>query len=307
VLERYDVIRSLPEFADSTTFERWALEALVPLPVTRPHQRVKDPIARHVWVTAGTAIARAYAGGVREVYVDLRPLAFGAAWKVLDLLIELALSNTGAYPNAGQLPIADKQQAARQGQGTCIPLSGDAALWRTLTASYDATTEIRHSLVHRLAEVDKATGTLVGRDRSGQPLLPITADQQEAFCRAVQRAAAAALTGRISPRERSDLTWQLDQLQAHHQQPLLGGQELRPPPLIIAPASMANGHLVVDVPMLRQEAQSSFPEEHQVDATFALPDGRHLIGQVESAPGSVVNVDLNDLPDWLEEWEGRTT
>ncbi len=114
--------------------------------------------------------------------------------------------------------------------------------------------------------------------------MPITADHQEAFCRAVQRAATAALTGRISPRERSDLAWQLEQLQAHHQQPLLGGQELRPPTLIIAPVSMANGHLVVDVLMLLQEARSSFPEDHQVDATFALSDGRHLIAQIESAP-----------------------
>jgi hypothetical protein len=301
--ERHDVISSLTDFEESTAFERWTLDALVPLPTTRPHKAIKDPSAKRVWITLGNAVELEYAGGVREVSVDLRPLAFGAAWKVLDLLLELAFWNAGTCP-AGRLTISAKQQLARQARGTCPPLTTDPALWRTLTALYVATTQARHSLVHRLAEVDRATGVLTGRDDGGQPLLPITASQQEAFCRAVQRAATATLMRRNSLRECLDLAWQLDQLQAHHQRPVLGGIQLRPPPLLITSASMSGGRLVVDVPALRHAAQSSWPGQNQIDATFLLPDGRNLIAEVETAPDRMVNVELDNLPDWLEEWDG---
>jgi hypothetical protein len=246
-----------------------------------------------------------YAGGVREVHLDLRPLAFGAAWKVLDLLVELAYANAGTTAGGGWLTIAKKENLARQGHGVLSPLTADRTLWRTLTSTYAATTRARHSLVHRIAEVDRATGILTGRDESGQPLAPITAEQQEAFCRAVQRAATAALVGQISRRERSDLAWQLDQLQGHHQQPALGGVQFQPPALLLAPATLFSGQLVIDIPALIRAARSSWPDRKQIDATFSLPDGRHFLAEVETAPARVVTVDPDNPPDWLEEWEGR--
>jgi hypothetical protein len=302
----FSVISSLTEFEESTAFERWTLETLVPLPPRRPHQAVKDVAANHVWITLGTAVVRVYAGGVQEVHVDLRPLAFGAAWKVLDLLLELAYANAGTTAAGGRLTIATKEGLARQGHGTLAPLTADHALWLTLTSTYAATTQARHSLVHRRAEVDRAIGTLTGRDESGQPLLPITAEQQEAFCRAVQRAATAVLAGQISRREHSDLAWQLDQLQAHHQQPALGGVQFQPPALLLAPATFSGGQLVVDIPALIQAAQSSWPDRKQIDATFSLPDGRHLLAEVETAPARPVTVDPDNPPDWLQEWEGTS-
>ena len=294
------MISSLFEFEESTAFERWTLEALVPLPPRRPHQRSKDVATNHLRVTPAPAVARVHAGGVREVHVDLHPLAFGAAWKVLDLLLELTFANAGTTSSTGQLTIKQKENLAGQGHGDLPPLTTDRVLWRTLTGVYAGTTEARHSLVHRLAKVDRATGTLTGHDKNGHALIPITAAQQEAFCRAVQRASIAALTGRISPRERLDLAWQLDQLQAHHQQPVLGGVEFRPPVLLIAPAILSGGQLVIDIPLLLQAAGSSWPDRH-IDASFSLPDGRHFIAEVESAPASVIRVELHNPPDWLQD------
>ncbi len=89
------LISSLVEFEEATAFERWALEGLVPLPSSRPHTAVKDMEKNEVRVMGASAVVRVYAGGAREVHLDLRPLAFGAAWKVLDLLVELALSQAG--------------------------------------------------------------------------------------------------------------------------------------------------------------------------------------------------------------------
>ena len=299
------MISSLTEFEESTAFERWTLEALVPLPARRPHQAVKDSAANHLWITPETAVVRVYAGGVQEVHVDLRPIAFGAAWKILDLLLEMAYANAGTTAGGGRLTIAKKEHLARQGHGVLVPLTVDRVLWRTLTSTYAATTQARHSLVHRLAEVDQATGALTGRDESGQPLIPITADQQEAFCRAVQRAAMAVLAGQISRRERSDLAWQLDQLLAHHQQPALGGVQFQSPALLLAPATLSGGQLVIDILALMQAARSSWPDREQIDATFPLPDGRHFLAEVETAPACMVTVDPDNPPEWLQEWEGR--
>jgi hypothetical protein len=208
------VISSLTEFEESTAFERWTVEALVPLPARTPHGGRVDAVTGAVTIAVQPAVVRVYAGGLREVPVDLRPLAFGAAWKVLDLMLELAFRNAGTTAPRGELRIARKKVLARQAHGALVPLTTDRDLWRTLTSIYVATIEARHSLVHRLPDVDRNTGTLTGHDRNGQPLVPITAEEQEAFCRAIQRAASAVLAGRISPRERADLAWQLDQLQA---------------------------------------------------------------------------------------------
>lgn len=149
---------------------------------------------------------------------------------------------------------------------------------------YAGTEQIRHSLVHRLAEVDQATGELTGRHRNGQPLVPITAEHQEAFCRAVQRATLATLAQAISPRERSDLAWNLDQLVNLRGQPPLGGQQMAPVPLAIAPTRMSGTTVLVNAPALLDELRRNFADRAAYDASFKLPDGRHLLVELEQAP-----------------------
>jgi hypothetical protein len=297
------VISSLVEFEEATAFERWALGALVPLPAARPHRAVKDIENNAVRVTAGTEVVRVYAGGIAEVQVDLRPLAFGAAWKVIDLLIELALSQAG-LGTGGQMTIADKVKQVKKAVGNCPPLSSDNALWSALMSVYAGTEEIRHSLVHRRAEVDQATGELTGRDKNGQPLVPITAEQQEAFCRVAQRATQAVLAKAISPRERSDLAWNLDQLVNLHRQALLGGQQMAHAPLALAPTRMSGSAVLVNAPALLGELRKNFPDPAAYDASFELPDGRHLLVELDQAPSTEVAVDPGALPAWAVLWEG---
>ncbi len=297
------MIGSLLEFDDATAFERWALEGLVPLPAARPHSAVKDIDNNAVRVMAGTTVVRVYAGGVKEVHVDLRPLAFGAAWKVLDLLVELALSQAGfACPD--QVTITEKVKQARAAAGESPPLTGEAELWRTISATYAGTEDIRHSLVHRRAEVNRSSGELMGRNRHGHQLPPISAAQQEAFCRAVQRAAHATLTGLLSPRERSDLAWNLDQLAHLHGQQPLGGREMAPAPLGIARTRMSGGSVLVDASAILTELRANFPDRAAYDATFELPDGRHLLVELEQAPATEVAIDPDSLPTWAMLWTG---
>lgn len=298
------MISSLTEFGEATAFERWALGALVPLPAARPHSAIKDIEHNAVRVMAGTAVVRVYAGGIKEVHVDLRPLAFGAAWKVLDLLTELALSQAG-FGTRGRMAIAEKVQHANAAAGLCAPLSNDNALWSALTSVYAGTAQIRHSLVHRLVEVNQATGGLTGRDDNGQPLAPVTAEHQEAFCRAVQRATEATLAQAISPRERSDLAWNLDQLANLHGLPPLGGHQMAPAPLAVAPTRMSGTTILVNAPALLSELRRNFPDRTAYDASFKLPDGRCLLVELEQAPTTEVAIDPQALPGWAVLWDRR--
>lgn len=191
-------------------------------------------------------------------------------------------------------------------QGKCPPLSNDVDLWKGLTATYAATEEVRHSLVHRHAEVDKATGDLTGHDRGGRPLGAITAAHQESFCRAVQRAADAVVANALSPRERSDFAWNLDQLAYLHGQPMFGGQEIASAPLGVARAHMNGEALLIDAPALLKELRANFPDRAAYDASFELPDGRHLLIELEQAPQAAAEVDLGSLPSWAVIWEGPT-
>jgi hypothetical protein len=297
------VISSVAEFDDATVFERWALQALVPLPTARPHSSIKDIGNNAVRVAAETAVAVEYAGGVRKVDVDLRPLAFGTAWKVVDLLIELALAQSGLGTN-GRLSITRKVREARTAAGVCPPLSTDRVLWAALTSAYAGTAEIRNSLVHRTAEVDKVTGRLTGRDDQGGPLSPVSADAQEAFCRAAQRAAQAVIARESSPRERSDLAWNLDQIVGIHGQQPIGGKRMHTAPLAIAPVQMSGAAVVVNPPALLAELRRNFPGRTAYDASFRLPDGQHLLVELEHAPQAEVAVDPAAPPAWATLWNG---
>ena len=154
-------------------------------------------------------------------------------------------------------------------------------------------------------QVDRATGALTGRDEQGNVLPSITADHQEAFCRAVQRAAQATLAQAISARERADLAWNLDQLGQLHGQTTLGGQPMELVPLGIAPTRWSGNDVLVDAQALLSALRQNFPERTGYDATFKLPDGRHLLVELEQAPWTEVAVDLNNLPDWAHLWEGH--
>lgn len=300
------MITSQPEFEESTAFERWMLSALVPLPKKRSHAAgVKDIATGTVIYTPETVEMCMFAGGVREVVVDLRPLAFGAAWKILDLLIEFALWNEGHRGGRyGRMTIETKASCAEAGAGRCSHLSDDRPLWSTLLAGYAATKETRHSLTHRLAEVDAMTGTLTGRDVKGRALLPLTAEQQEAFCRAVQRAAEAVLTGNLSVRDRSDLAWQLDQLHRHHGRPLLDGIQTVPHPVAIARKPTQAGPFELDVPEVMEEVKGNWPNLDQCDVSIELEDGRFIIAEIENLPHSVMMIDPARLPDAFELWDG---
>lgn len=75
-------------------------------------------------------------------------------------------------------------------------------------------------------------------------------------------------------------------------------------PLGIARTMIKGDRLLVDVPTLLNVLRLTFPERNAYDASFVLPDGRHLLAELEHAPSAEISVDPANLPDWIHFWEG---
>jgi hypothetical protein len=292
------VISTVVEFDESTAFERWVLGGIVPLGSPTPHVGARDTIANSVIVQLGGAIQVSVVGPGGPIQIDVRPLAFASAWKVLDLMVELSIGQAGALA-APRPTIAEKAQVAKSGITAPASLGTAAGLWRRLELAYDATVETRHALVHRRADFDPATGQLVGYDSSGNALSPLTSSELEAFCRAVQRTADGVVASRQSSRETADLAWQLDQLAALHGLPPVGGRAIDRMPRCDAPPAFSGSLLMIDAPALLADMQRSF-SALMFDWVVMVPDGRKLAIELEEVPAGTTTPDLaGPLPTWV--------
>src|SRR5688500_1766903 len=64
---------------------------------------------------------------------SLLPLLFGAAWKILDLALELAFAQAGLAPEKGkQLTIKAKSRRAAAHRGSLPGLSTETDIWHAL-------------------------------------------------------------------------------------------------------------------------------------------------------------------------------
>lgn len=151
-------------------------------------------------------------------------------------------------------------------------------------------------LVHRRVRVDPSTRELTGFDRAGAALLPLSYDEQMAYCRLAQRVGQAITEGTLRPRVEADLRSQLADLRRLHGVAVTSNASNRPPVRVIDDLPV-NGQ--VDVPTLLWEAQARFPGAQYVDLELRLEDGRSLVGELESAPQKTVAVDPTALPNWL--------
>lgn len=168
--------------------------------------------------------------------------------------------------------------------------------------TYAETSELRHSLVHRAAFTDSATQALIGHDRNGGRLRPMSVIEQEAFIRAVLRAAGLVVAASREERHEDDLVHQLGQLAGIHRVALPQlSADLRLSRLtVIIPADSANpGCYLLDVPAVKVEWGQR--DRRWVDLTVQFPDrpGQELRGRLEHAPNATVSIDPAAPPGWL--------
>jgi hypothetical protein len=198
------------DFDNDTAFERLLLDRVTPIipydigTASGTYNVHNDAMAVAIGLhdTLGLTLSDA----VKQL--GIVPLAFGAAWKVIDLLLEHALAAAGVSPTGGRWTITEKVKHARARAGQASPVSTDAAIWTPLLVGYAECEQVRHSLVHRRAQVD-SSGALIGHDKFGAQLRPLTEDEQLALCRATQIVATGVINGSLSTRNRTEVccTW----------------------------------------------------------------------------------------------------
>jgi len=288
------MITTKNEFVDETAWERTVLAYAIPLMPLTASGADLDLRTRNISIGLTAIVGEER---VEELRNTLLPLLFGTAWKILDLALELAFAQAGLAPQKGsRWTIADKSQHAAAHKGSLQGLSTETEVWPALGSLYTQTVEIRHALVHRRVHVDPSTLELTGYDSNGVELLPLSYDEQMAFCQLSQRVRQTITEGTLRPRIEADLRAQLAALQRHHEVAMPSNASNRPPVRVIDDLPESGQ---IDVPHLLSEARTTFPDAQYVDVKLELEDGRRLVGELESAPQGIVTVDPAAPPGWL--------
>lgn len=295
------MMRTVTDYADATAFERFALERYASIlgdqttdSVDLTPRLAGEPIVR----TLTAFIDMAGQGQKTLLAGPLLPLLFGAAWKLLDLLLELALTRAGQV--RPQWSIRRKVTEARHGSGDATLLTSDTMLWQALLLTYAATEEHRHCLVHRRARFDGSPLQLHGLDKQGNPLQPLTQSELDAFIQAAQLAAHGVLAGGLRAREERHLRYLLDRLSLHTQAPTLGGQAPHAPlTALLRLEPDENGCLEVDFGWIEAQLPEVIHYGRLANVRIELPDGRALLAYLEETPRQAVRLRLDEWPAYL--------
>ena len=298
------MITTVTGFKDAVAFETYVIDKMFPVISDGENDSIDlrgDSRISTVRVSFSENIS---AGAVEQLKNDLAPLIFGAAWKVLDLALELILSAGGHKPDRGaksEWSISAKQSLAAKGAGDFNTLTSDRQVWVAIGALYANTIEHRHSLVHRTAVIDSSSGALGGKDREGNALASLSRDQQRSIAHIALLVAEGIVGGGIVPRNRDHLCYYLDQVASHTSQTLFGVTSAATPPEILTEIKIIDEQLVVDVQAAAEKAAKVFQGVRHFNVVFDIPDGtgRRLKANLEEIPSGRTVIDLDALPHWL--------
>ena len=219
----------LAQFEEDTAYERFVLDTIAtagqpPHPTPPPRDDLRG---------SGLSMSRSTsdwlaADSVAHAIGGFRPLGFGAAYKVVEMLVELAMRMNREPCPRGRWTFAEKQRYVKTGrpERLPVPLQVPRSYWPRLTALYDRFLEPRHALVHRRATV-QPDGALAAKDPSGMALPTVSKDEQSAFVQLTRELAAAVIGSDAGRRRRNRIAWNLDLLQRHHGQRKLGARTPR--------------------------------------------------------------------------------
>lgn len=296
------MIQTLDDFSSATAFERLLLDRLFPLFHDAPRDEIDlGTLGQDEQVVIKTSLVVSLFG--QQSTADrkaLLPLLFGAAWKILDLLIELGLSHASMQPKRHQWTIAEKVDHARSHATDACLLGTDPPVWQALERLYANTAEHRHCLVHRTLIVQREPSRISGRSASGDSLKPLTAAELEAIVACVQLAAITVLAGGATTRDSLHLKYALDQLREHTEADYLNGVKAAPPVLVRARlAGTADEPQSVGLGWLKAQAQRRVPRT-AYDLRLEWPTAACAIGGwLEDMPGEILVLDLARLPSYL--------
>ena len=298
------MIQTVEAFDEATLFERLALDRVRPVLGDESTDEIDlRSLAQQGGVIVHVRLHCSVSGdAVNSLAVALTPLLFGAAWKILDLFVELALNLAGAKPKFENWSINEKVRAAQGGLGLSSLLTGDAALWRAVLCTYAATHQHRHCVVHRTAQFSSQEEQLTGVDKRGVALLPLTKNELDAFLVIAQEVASAVIAGGLELRSADYLRFELDQLCEHTGLSDLGGKRRSKPVMVrMVPAPVTGDLYELDFKAAYERATKARPHSHY-DVWIDCPDdsGRILFAQMEYVPMETVRFGLDSLPAFLQ-------
>ena len=154
-----------------------------------------------------------------ELRSSLYSLSFGAAYKVLDILVEhIARANN---PSVGRLSFIDKNRILEtRPQILPPPLNFHLELWSRLATLYSIFQEARHAVVHRRCQLTNS-GDLEIYDDKKWHAHTITSCEIDFFVAAVQTIAGLVINTHDDNRRTRFATWYLNKLQSRHCLPSL--------------------------------------------------------------------------------------
>jgi hypothetical protein len=294
---------SRSDLADDTALERFILDRLGTHRV-RPHPpstRYDLRNGQSVLIETVGAIAGG-AGQREELRRNLEPLAFGAAFKILDQLVEHVLRDNGA--SRGRLTFVAKKQLLASSRPNRLPspLRIRPAIWDRLAALYPIMEEPRHALVHR--RVAATADGLEIYDNARQLIDTITPSEAHAFAGASHATVELVIDRSVDSRRLAIVSGYLNELKPRHQLTLLssGSDTGVVRQLVVHLEELADGRMRVDVDQLRQVVGRE--PTTLWDITFqAFTARREFRGQWERIPAgeAVLDFDPGLLPRWLAE------
>jgi hypothetical protein len=211
-------------YAEDTDFERFVLDRLgthrtrfaEPTAIHDVRGRV-DGVGGNITVMVGAATTGLAARD--ELARSLRPLGFGAAYKVLDLLVEHVLEANRR--GSGRFPFSVKSAALSAGSLTLpVPLDARSDVWDRLAGTYVALQNARHAVTHRRAQAT-ASGDLEIHDDQGQMTDTVSDGEIAAFAAAVLATAELVIEGSSDERRLRLVAWHLNRLDGRHGLPSL--------------------------------------------------------------------------------------
>lgn len=239
---------------------------------------------------------------------------FGAAWKILDLVVEDSLGPLPPRPNGRPRywRIEDKAAEVLAFSGAIKgrkPFTRRNPEWMAAMRMYANTKGLRHAVTHRDAGRD-ANGNLdieVTDNQGNTQRYVMSLDEQFAFCRATRRLIDAVLTQQLDARNRDDLAFHLARVR-RYSQAAFDGRDLRAVrEIIVNPPEVTPRVVRVAVPAAKA-AMMGQPAPHIADlVAFAPGLSAPLVGALEKMPAVVREFPIGNPQPWLAQVPRLTT
>lgn len=210
---------------------------------------------------------------VKEILPQLRPLIFGAAYKILDFFVEfvLKLKRGQTLPQRGWSFEAKIKLLTNGSYQLPTIFSPTDDIWNRMAALYTNLLEARHCIAHRKSN-QKLDGTLIVKDRSGNLLTPLTALEQDKFAESTYLLSEAVIRQEIPSRQRNAILNALDYLDAHHRYPKTGRTVPGEIPKIMANLiPLSAGRWQLDIKSIRNCLTDTQPWAKIVDIDLHRP------------------------------------